>query len=61
MTDTKKRKRITPTYQHRKNAVCVTVYSLTGQTIPADVRKEIEESVWATAQKNGLVINIALT
>lgn len=54
-----KRKQLT--YQHKKNAVHVTVYSLTGDTIPAEVRKEIEESVWKVASTHQLVINIALT
>lgn len=57
----KRRTRKYPTYQHRMNAVSVTVYSPTGETIPAAVRKEIEESVWAVAQKNQLLISIALT
>ena len=32
-----------------------------GETIPAEVRKEIEESVMNVALKNQLLINIALT
>ena len=57
----KKRPRKQQTYSHKRNAVCVTVYSPTGDTIPAEVRKEIEDSVWQVAQSNKLLINIALT
>lgn len=57
----KRRRRNQPTYKHRTNAVCITVYSPTGETIPAAVRKEIEDSVWAVAQAEKLLINIALT
>ena len=61
MSEPKRRRRTTPTYQHKKNAVCVTVFNPTGETIPAEVRKEIEESVWKVAASNKLLINIALT
>lgn len=57
----KRRTRTKPTYQHRTNAVCVSVYHPMGETIPANVRKEIEDSVWKVAQENKLLINIALT
>lgn len=57
----KPKKKVKPTYKHRVNAVSVTVYHPTGETIPASVRKEIEESVWKVAQENKLLINIALT
>lgn len=60
MNEGKRRRRSAPTYQHKKNAVCVTVFNPTGDTIPADVRKEIEESVWKVAAENKLLINIAL-
>lgn len=56
-----KKKKVKPTYRHRTNAVHVTVYHPAGETIPAEVRKEIEESVWKVAQENKLLINIALT
>ena len=57
----RKRNRTKPSYIHRTNAVCVTVFNPLGETIPAAVRKEIEESVWKVAQENKLLINIALT
>lgn len=57
----KRRKRTTPTYQHKKNAVCVTVYHPHGDTIPAEVRKEIEDSVCTVAKHHKLLINTALT
>ena len=60
-TKPKRRRRNQPTYKHRTNAVCVTVHSPTGETIPANVRKEIEESVFNVAIANKLLINIALT
>lgn len=56
---TKKRPRTKQTYTHHKNAVSVTVYSPTGETIPAEARTEIEDSVWDAAAKWGLLINIA--
>lgn len=67
MSDTKttkparKRTRPKQTYRHHTNAVCVTVYHPMGETIPAAVRKEIEESVMNVALANKLLINIALT
>lgn len=62
MSDTpKRRKRTTPTYQHKKNAVHVTVHDPHGDTIPAEIRKEIEDSVCKIAKDHSLIINIALT
>lgn len=57
----RKRNRPKQTYKHHTNAVCVTVYHPMGETIPAAVRKEIEESVMNVALSNQLLINIALT
>jgi hypothetical protein len=57
----RKRRRNQPTYKHRTNAVHVTVYSPTGETIPAAVRREIEESVMKVALENKLLIGVALT
>lgn len=57
----RRRARVKPTYQHRTNAVCVSVYHPQGETIPAAVRKEIEDSVWKVAAEHKLLINIALT
>lgn len=59
MSDTKKRPRTRQTYQHHKNSVSISVYDPTGATIPGDVRKELEDSVWELAQQNKLLINIA--
>jgi hypothetical protein len=59
MNETKKRVRKAQTYSHKKNAVSVTVYSPTGDTIPAEARDEIENSVWEVASKHRLLINIA--
>jgi len=56
-----KKKKSKPTYRHRTNAVHVTVYHPAGETIPVEVRKAIEDSVWKVAQENKLLINIALT
>lgn len=56
---TKKRPRTKQTYTHHKNAVSVTVYSPTGETIPAEARAEVENSVWAVANQYHLLINIA--
>lgn len=61
MSEPKRPRKTKPTYKHRLNAVHITVYSPSGETIPVDVRKEIEESVWNTVQKNKLLINVALT
>lgn len=62
MAETKRRRpRSKQTYKHRKNAICVSVYDPTGATIPAAIRKEIENSVWAVAEKNRYLINIATT
>lgn len=60
-TPKRKRNRKQLTYKHRINAVSVTVYDPAGSTIPAAVRKQIEESVWQVALENHLIINIALT
>ena len=57
----KKRRRKQPIYKHRTNAVHVTVYHPNGETIPAAVRKQIEDSVWQVALENKLLIGIALT
>jgi hypothetical protein len=63
MSDTAKQGRRKPrqkqTYTHHKNAVDVTVYHPRGETIPAPVREEIENSVMNAALANGLLINIA--
>jgi hypothetical protein len=56
-----KRKRTKPTYSYKQNAVSITLYSLQGETIPADVRKQYEEAASQIALANNLVINIALT
>lgn len=61
MSEKKPVKRKQPVYKYRTNAVHVTVHSPTGETIPAAVRKEIEDSVFNVAFKNKLLINIALT
>lgn len=55
----RKRPRARQVYQHHKNAVSISVYDPMGETIPADVRKELEDSVWAVAQTNKLLISIA--
>lgn len=57
----KRRKRTTPTYQHKKNAVCISVFDPRGETIPAEVRKTLEDSVCQVAKEHQLVINVALT
>ena len=57
----RRRPRSRQTYQYHKNAVSVTVFHPMGETIPASVRKEIDESVWEVANKHRLLINIALT
>jgi hypothetical protein len=57
----KRRRRQQPTYRHRTNAVCLTIHSPTGETIPADIRRALEDAVWAIANENKLLINIALT
>ena len=56
-----KRNRTKQTYKHHTNAVSVTVYHPMGETIPAEVRRAIENSVWAVANEHKLLINIALT
>lgn len=61
MTEIKKRRARKPGYKHRTNAVHITVHSPTGETVPAAVRKEIEDSVWKVALEHKLLINIALT
>jgi hypothetical protein len=55
----RRRPRTKQTYRYHKNAVSITVYDPAGQTIPAPVRKMIEESVWSVANAHGLLINIA--
>lgn len=57
----RKRTRPKQTYKHHTNAVCVTVYHPMGETIPAAVRRQIEESVLDVALSNQLLISIALT
>lgn len=48
-------------YKYHENAICLSVYSLTGDSISAEVREELENVVWAVANREKLVINIALT
>lgn len=55
----RRRPRTKQTYQHHKNAVCVTVYDPNGETIPAEVRDLIERSVFDVALANKLFISIA--
>lgn len=55
----KKRPRRRQTYTHHKNAVSISVYDPTGQTIPVEVRKQLEQSVLDAALANKLLINIA--
>ena len=55
----RRRPRAKQTYQHHKNAVCVTVYDPNGETIPVEVREKIEQSVFDVALANKLFISIA--
>lgn len=55
----RRRPRAKQTYQHHKNAVSVTVYDPTGDTIPAPIRAELEQAVFDVALANKLLINIA--
>lgn len=55
----KKRVRQKQTYQYHKNAVSISVYDPMAQTIPANVREELANSVWKIAQEHKLLINIA--
>lgn len=46
-------------YKRHKNAVNITVYSPTGETIPPEIRKELEDSVLESALANKLLISVA--
>jgi hypothetical protein len=62
MSDTvpaKRRPRKQYTYRRRTNAIDITMYSLTGETIPSSVRDEFKELATRLALKNNLIINIA--
>lgn len=62
MSESKKRsKGIKQTYQHRTNAICITLYSPFGDTIPAEVRHQAEQAILEIALPNELLINIATT
>ena len=54
-------KKNTKTYKHKDNAVCFTIYSLKGETIPTKAKEEIEELTSMLAIKHGLVVNVATT
>lgn len=61
MTDQKKRRKPQQTYRPKPNAVCVTYYNQHGETIPSEVRKELEDGMLEIASRNNLLINIATT
>ena len=64
MPDEKPRKRNRKpqqTYRHKQNAVSVTYYDMHGETIPSEVRKELEQGMLDIASKHNLLINIAHT
>lgn len=48
-------------YRHHNNAICISVYHPMGEDISAEVREELENVVWAVANRERLLINIALT
>ena len=57
----KKRPRKQYTHRRRTNAIDITLYSLTGETVPTEVREEFKELATHLALKNNLVVNIATT
>lgn len=58
---TKRRPRKQYTYRHRTNAIHITLHSLTGETVPTEVREQFKELATRLALENGLVLNIATT
>jgi len=48
-------------YMPRTSAVSITVFDLEGRPISAEVREALIDSVFAVADANKLVINIATT
>lgn len=56
-----RRKRQKRGYVQRSNAVCVTVYDLTGRAIPERLVDEITQSIHAVAFNQGYVMDITRT
>jgi hypothetical protein len=57
----KRRPRKQYTYRHRTNAISITLHSLTGETVPNEVREQFKDLATKLALENGLVVNIATT
>jgi hypothetical protein len=48
-------------YKHHTNAVCISVYHPMGESLSAEVQEELANSIWAVANRECLLINIAIT
>lgn len=60
MTEVKKRSRKPRrTYVHRSNALCITLHSPDGSSVPKQVFEEAVEAVSNIAVQNRLVVNLA--
>lgn len=57
----RKRTRPKQTYKHHTNAVHLTAYHPMGETIPAPVRRELEEAVMKIVLENSLLMGVATT
>lgn len=63
MSETRKKhtRRPQQTYKHRTNALHFTLYDPQGQTIPAEVRHQVEETLTNYALQHNLLVGIATT
>lgn len=61
MADKTRKKSRKPVYRHKTNAVHITLYDLSGETLSPVARAEAEEALTQVAFEHNLVINIATT
>lgn len=57
----KKRRKPAQTYRPRTNAIHVTLYSPTGDTVPAEIREAAQNALWELAKEHNLLIGVATT
>lgn len=49
------------TYQHKKNAVCITLYDQTGETLSPVAQREAEDAMLEVAMNHNILLSIATT
>ena len=61
ITKPTKRKRKPQNYVHHVNAICLTLYSPDGSTVPAKVRNEALDALTEIALRSDCLIGVATT